>query len=266
MKRNFILILVILAAVSSAGLGLTSIFALKEKEAPPSKSLTVIAGAPEGMTSFPAHDDINRIVMRNKLEDQAWYLVKKEGKYEEAIAKFKEALNPQYINNEAEKSHPLGGIMKVHKMQGKYEEALKDLQWFLKANPKKELYWDWKRELEALIDYQKTGNPEPVRRHIEYLKNKWPELTKTKGEEWRKAMVDGQCGTTIIRLYDTIGDYENGITYLNEFLEALKKEKGNHQKAINEYTAIRQAFEQDRAQGKRGTPTELIIESDNLTF
>lgn len=216
-------------------------------------------------------EDIRRIHLQSALEHEG-HLLAEQGKYEEAIQKYQEALKPEYLNDEGDKSGPVYGLMKVHMMQGKYEEALKDLEWYIKRHPRRSPndvppWVENKHELDALIQYQKTGDPKAIYQHIEYLKNKWPELTKTKGEVWRKSVVTDQFSSTIIRLYDTIGDQEGGIRYIDELFADAEAQFGKREiSEDNEYMKLRRAFEKDKKAGKKGTPTKLIIESDNLTF
>ena len=86
--------------------------------------------------------------------------------------------------------------------------------------------------------------------------------------------------SNILRLRDTIGDYDAGIKFVDECINYFKKadiEKSGVYKpgrVDNEFVKIREAFEQDKAEGKKGCvgkkpgevcmgrATKAIIQSD----
>lgn len=215
------------------------------------------------------NENLKRTVLQATLLHEGHELAE-QGLYEEAIAKYKESMKPEYLTKENDKSGGIYGLGEVHKMQGKYEEALKDLEWYMNRNPQKHPgddpgWLDEKLELDALIEYQKTGNAKLIYQHIEHLKK--DSFKQVEDPKLRQNMIYVQKGPKIIRLYDTLGDYESGIRFIDEMIAYAKRQFGHREVSEdNEYMKLRRAFEKDRAKGKHGTPTKLIIESDNLTY
>lgn len=99
---------------------------------------------------------------------------------------------------------------------------------------------------------------------------------------------------TILRLYDTIGDHDAGIKFIDEiltFLRGRKKDRGEAYdlydriktveqatscmkvgpkdnpdwhgcKFLKEYFLVREAFEKDKAESTKGRATKALIQSD----
>lgn len=66
-------------------------------------------------------------------------------------------------------------------------------------------------------------------------------------------------------LYDTIGDYDAGIAFIDEILAYFRTGKAGDPKpgwVDAEYMKVREAFEQDKAQGTKGRATKALIQSD----
>ncbi len=84
---------------------------------------------------------------------------------------------------------------------------------------------------------------------------------------WRRNMIYGQHASTIIRLYDTIGDQAGGIKFIDQMFSDSRALFGKKEvSGDNEFMKLRNAFEEDRNSGKNGTPTKVIIESKHLAF
>jgi len=169
---------------------------------------------------FEKLNGIQKVVVRCGLQREARAL-EIEGKLDEAILKYQDAIQPALVTDEAEKSMALWGIMEIHQMQGKYRLALEEVQWFLRMNPGKPNYWEKKYELEALIEAERLGSTEPVYEYIRSLR-----------ERYRDHLPPGQytfigtwVGRAIIRLYDFLGDYGAGIDFVNLLLSAKNMDR-----------------------------------------
>lgn len=179
-----------------------------------------------------------------------------QGLLDEAILKYEEAMEPEYLNYEYDKASPLGHICSVLKFQHKYEESLKRWQWFIDFNPKGDGWVPQKRELEALLEAQKTGNTTKLYEHIKYLREKHQKWMPPKGYHTSTAGVS----SVIIQLYDHIGDQDAGIAFCDEMIEFCasgKSCRGNDSRKYaysmkNPYFQIKQAFEQDKAESFKG--------------
>jgi tetratricopeptide (TPR) repeat protein len=188
---------------------------------------------------------------RVQLERKGDRLVE-QGLYEDAINKYQEALTPQFIKREEDKCQPLARIRHVHRLQGKYRDALNEMDWFIHQNPKKEEYINDKLELEALCKAQNTHLEQPVFEYIKYLREKYKKLLPPIKYDGNYAPI---ITSKIIYLYDHIGDVEKGIAFCDEILKYMEKKSGQNLHRLgnkNQYFLIRQAFEQDKAEGFKG--------------
>ncbi len=210
-------------------------------------------------------DDLVKIVKRNAIENEARRLFKR-GLYEEAIQKYKDAIAPKVINDESEKSFALWSILEINQRLGKLGLAFQELQWFLQRRPDKDEYLNKKFELLALIEAEKTRSNAAIYKHIQYLKEKYKKELPPKKYWFHTTSIT----STIIRLYDHIGDSDGGIAFVDQIL-AYKKLRP---KARSEYLKVREAFEQDKKEGFKGCldakpgtvcmgrATQALIQSD----
>lgn len=235
---------------------LTAVAVLEAKESmeTPSKSVVFVGGARQsGSTPFPNDERTKKIIKQTGIEREALAL-EKRGLYEEAIAKYEEALDSALLNREVEKATALWGIMRIHQRQGKYELALEELQWFLKANPKKRNYWDKKVALEAFIEAKKIGSYEPIYTAIKVISENNRDVLPPKTYQSYTTGVVGQ----LIQLYDYAGGWDGGIALVDDIL-AYKKLTSS---ARENYLKVRQAFIDDKANSTKGRATQTLIQSD----
>ena len=230
--------------------------------------------------SKPA-DDTWMIFARAKLEDEGLRYMKK-GKYEEALAKFKEENSPELRPPEAAFSGTaILYIQMAYFMLGKYEEALAVLEIAINASPNAESLLRRKKELEAIIEFQKNGSKKPVYDVIQYLKEKY--LSPKAYSGYADSVVPA-----VIRLYDQIQDYDAGVAFADEIrVYGLRKDKKVLKKVESaqeawqksqelkgqssewllykfayEYLRIREAFLEDKKSGTKGRATQVLIQSD----
>ena len=180
----------------------------------------------------------------------------------------------------------------MYQKQGKYQDALEVLKGLREFHPKHEYYLDWEKELNALIESKKLNSFEPVYGFLRYFREKYSESLPPKNYTF--GSIDKV--STILRLYDTIGDYDAGIAYVDEILDwaykkddeeigplkgriktaeeatvcmkldyEVAKERGLDRAAcrwLREYLLVREAFEQDKTQATKGRATKALIQSD----
>ena len=263
----------------------------KSKEAP--ISVAVSGRNQLNPDSFTNDDGTRKILVRNQIQDEAKRL-KEQARYEEAVVKYREALNPSLLNHDYEGAVAHGAIRDIYIMQGKYELASDELRWFVEHNynAKQKPWLDKELEIKVLVKARETKSSQPVYDHIQYLKEKY------KGElppkRYQSTGYSTIVTSDIIRLYDHIADYDAGIAFVDSVVnyfcsknkslrrvttsqEALKKaeERGKHwreYKKIYEYLKVREAFEADKKEGRQscvgktgvciGRATQALIQSD----
>jgi len=230
--------------------GITSVIvSAKEKVEAPSASLIILGGnKQQTLASFSDDARTKKIIRQSEIEHEA-KLLEKQGRYEDAVTKYQEAMHPSLLNSERDKAGAIGGILRIHQKQGKFDLALKELGWF-SAYPN-QLYVDTKPELEALIKARDTDSMKPIYAHISHLKEKHQKFIPPKGHE-------PVFTTNIIRLYDYIGDLDAGIAFVDAVIAYKKLTFSTRE----EYLKIKQAFTEDKAKGSKGRATEALIRSD----
>jgi tetratricopeptide (TPR) repeat protein len=235
-----------------------------------------------GCAEEQVSDPVQKVGMRNVLQSKADRLAKL-GKYDEAIAVYREAIQPQYISEEYQKGMAIGAIVEILKIQGKYQESLKEFEWFLRDRAVPSAV-EKKKMLKSLAVYaQHPLDSNPIREHIQHIRQthraNLPPITYN-----RDALIPS---SDLIFLYDTIGDYDAGITFIDEILKWDSENNPEHKgiqvssteeigeqyifrlrdgvqhhprwrayKWIREFLLIREAFEQDKAEGKQGSYKE----------
>ncbi|HOW87345.1 MAG TPA: hypothetical protein PKV84_01640 [Candidatus Omnitrophota bacterium] len=198
---------------------------------------------------------LNALVWEQGQIELEAYQLAKAGAYDAAIAKYHEALAPRFIYQEDRKCLPLYGIMNVHRLQGKFDQALQEQKWFLKMNPKKEEYKDDYLELKALAEAQRTKSSDPVRAYIQYLRDKYKDMLPP----YKYVAVYVPIITSkIIFCYSWVGDADGGSAFIDGILKYFEQRdlkkygKVRWGKGDNAYYKIKQAFEQDKAEGFKG--------------
>jgi len=209
----------------------------------------MLASAEVSSASFSFDDHTAKIIKRTNLEKIARTL-EERGLYDEALKKYREAMDPILLNYDYEAGVAMGGVERIYQKQGNYELALKELQWHLQRNPKK--YEDNKLELESLIKARNSHTNKPVVEFINHMKRKNEKFLPPKKY---LAGTTETISSDIIRSYDHIGDQDGGIAFVDEILRYWEKKSGQDLHRLgnkNQYFLIRQAFEQDKKEGFKG--------------
>lgn len=234
-----------------------------------------IASAQQSMTSSKIDEHTKKIFEQERLIKEGGNLVE-QGRYDEAIVKYKEAMNPDLLLYDYDINRPILLTADALKFKGQYEEALNQVNRLKECGdvpsnqlPSPSCYA--KLELEALINARDTNSPQPIYDCISYLKEKYKKILPPK-------TCTGWCDTvfsTVVRLYDHIGDYDAGIEFTEKFLKFYKKiGPGNPYQSGNQYFQVKQAFLLDKAEGRHscldakpgdacmGRATKALIQSD----
>lgn len=199
---------------------------------------------------LPNNERTKKIVEQERLLEEGRHLTE-QGYYDEAIIKYHEAMSPELLLHDYDIESPIFLMSKAQKLQGKYEEALRNINEVLKKHPNvQEGNWhEQQLELEALIKARDTKSNQPIYDYIGYLRGKYKNQLPPKS-------CRGMCDTiasTIIRLYDHIADFDGGIAFAESFLKFYKKiGPGNPYQPANPYFQIKQAFEQEKKEGFKG--------------
>ncbi len=232
----------------------TSALSAEETKSASSKSILVVGGSnPEGLTPFPNDEDTQKMFKRKKLEDEATEFIKK-GMYDQALVKIKSAMDSNLQVSGYNSSIPNFLLREVYVLQGKYDEALVDINKMLAGNPNQQTWIDEKLQIESLIKARSANSPEPIYECIQSLRDKYNDSLPPKSYNSFSSIVTN----SIVHLYDHIGDLDGGIAFIDQILVYPKLSK----RARNEYSKIKQAFEEDKNHGTKGRATKALIQSD----
>jgi hypothetical protein len=240
---------------------------------------TIGTSEKKNLTSFSNDEQTKKIIKRHKIEDEGRFLAK-QGLYEEAIAKFKAAMDPSLINYEHEKSTAKWSIEKIYKRQEKFEQALQMVEDKLKSLPPQvandNIFTgnDWlnreRLELIAMIKARDIKNKAPIYEYIGHIRtrSKYAKLIPPKG--YIVSESDSRIDD-LIHLYDYLHDYDSGIAFMDEIIKYHtqhpdKNHRSAHAKDVREYTRVKQAWELDKKTGQHGHLQEVIRTSDVISW
>jgi tetratricopeptide (TPR) repeat protein len=216
-------------------------------------SVVIIFASP-----FPNDEDTRKIFARVQIEKEGARLVR-QGLYGQAIEKYREALQPQYLNYDYDKSIALSEIIKIYQFQRKLDEAKATLDEYRTIALPNDFYKRKKPEIDVMIQMRGTGSVQPIYSHIEYLQREYGKFLPP------KSFHPGIAVTVIsdtIRLYDYLGDYDAGISFIDGILAYARL----NDKMREEYLKVKQAFLKDKAEGAKGRATQALIKSDILPW
>lgn len=228
-----------------------SIFAIAERE----KQGSAI--------SVPIAERTPKLVKRTKLEHAGYYLAKR-GLYDQALEKYKQAMDPSLIVYKGDAAYALCGIGDIFKYQGKLNDALELTEkYILPRNPEKEEYIERRLELIAMIEARDNNSKKPVYDYINYLKVKYKKFLPPEGY----AVPYSSKIDDIIYLYDYLHDYDSGIEFLNVIIKYHTEHKNpNHRSAnkryVQDYERVKRAWQLDKETGKHGHLQDVIRTSD----
>ncbi len=238
-------------------------------------------------------DGMQLVFRQNALEKEGKYL-EKAMNYEDAERKYLQAIDMGKTQTpRPDYGRPTMFYARVLQKEGRYSEALETFLEFSKQQDINDHFEDRIRELESLLEYQSSGTAEPVYQYLKTLREKYKHKLPPNG------LWSGSEITTIIRLYDTIGDHDAGIAFIDEILawayenepaleplrdhriktageavECASKDKPVEERDPNwrgcswlaEYLLVREAFEKDKVEGTKGRATQALIQSDHFPW
>ena len=231
-------------------------------------------------------DDLELIAKKNSIEKEGRRL-EKQGSFNEALQKYREAMALDKEIYGAVEGRPMAFVSEVLQKKGDLQESLVYLNQLSAFHPKHDRYDDREREIEVLLEFSKTGDRSFVDNYISWFQNKY--ALRLPPNTYLSASLTPI--STILRLYDTIGDYDAGIAYIDEILEYGYSQNKNYvrvkssQEALQrgyktaaEYLKVREAFEREKVNGGPtcgewgskdefgrycvGDATQALIESD----
>lgn len=219
----------------------------------------------------------------------------KAGDFERALEKFDEALSPKYIKSDFDKTQATSSKVDLYVLEGQFQKALEEHSWIFERTPNHQYSIAKRKEILALIEWEKTKDDKVIHDYVSFLKEHFREQIPPEGH---KGYVNTII-STILRLYDTIGDHDAGIAYIDMILEwtfqdddefkHLRSKITNAAEAtecagldifpvtkrhpdwrackwLREYLLVREAFEQDKAEGTKGRATKALIQSDHFPW
>lgn len=219
--------------------------------------------------SFPNDDRMRKIVEQQELIEQGNRLVEQE-QYDEAILKYKNAMNPELLLHDYDIGPPIYSMSKALKFQGKYEEALSLLDEELKKAPNiKDGSWhEAKREIEALIRARDSHSSKPIYEYIQFLRTKYKQDLPPNASGYSDVIA-----AKIILLYDQVGDMERGANFVKEFLKScvdgitcLGDDRNLAYTPRYSYYPIYQAFLEDIKENSHGRATKALMQSDRFSW
>lgn len=228
---------------------------------------TVSSEKQENLTPFPNNERMRKIIKRNELQHEG-YMLAKYGKYEEALEKYKLAMDVSLLNEDNDKAYSLWPMINIYEKQGKFDDALQlHEKYLLPINPNKDTYIDKRLELVALIKARDTKNNKPIYDFVDYIKTKYGDYIPPKGY----AITYESKINDLIHLYDYLHDYDSGIAFMDEIIDYHtkhpdKNHRSAHAKDVAEYTRVKQAWELDKQTGQHGHLQEVIKTSDVISW
>lgn len=250
--------------------------------------LTLVLNSAHAFADADNHNAVMKLIGIQHQHEQQGKLYVERGEYEKAIEQFDKAIELDIKINGGDRGRPMAFKIKALAYQGNYKTALDLMNYLIVAHPTHEHYKDWKEELEILSIQNLTERDKKIYEYISRLKAKYAERLPPKGY-WAYMEIP-----TILRLYDTIGDHDAGIKFIDEILnwtydtdkdfKHLKNKINNSKQAevcmelhkpvrernpdslackwLREFLLVREAFEKDKAEGTQGRATKALTQSD----
>jgi tetratricopeptide (TPR) repeat protein len=221
--------------------------------------LTLILNSTSIFADANDYNSVMKLISIQHQYEQQGKLHVEQGKYEEAIENFDKAIELDVKINGGDRGRPMAFKIKALSYKGNYQAALTLMNYLISAHPKHEHYKDWKEELEMLSIQNLEERNKKIYGYIDRLKEKYSERLPPRGY-WAYLEIPA-----ILRLYDTIGDNDAGIKFIDEILAYFRTGKAGDPKPGKvdaEYMKIREAFEKDKSEGTKGRATKALIQSD----
>jgi len=233
----------------------------------------------QGIVQF---SDSSKLRGSRQLELEGKRLLR-QGLYVEAEKILKEADDPRFwLYENAPNGVARFWLRAAYFAQSKYQDALAVIDSNLSVVPDLKGTLNEKKIYEAMIDYQNTGRPDSVYHEIDSFK-------LSNADQLPPIRYDPIASiglvSTILRLYNTIGDHDAGIRFIDEILTWTYAQEPSHfskikqvktaneamalgrwdvpsgkgrdpnwreYKFVWQYLTVREAFEQDKRDGFKG--------------
>ncbi|MDD5216942.1 MAG: hypothetical protein PHN49_08325 [Candidatus Omnitrophica bacterium] len=195
-------------------------------------------------SSFEGRNRMRQIVAQEQVLKDGDRLVD-QGRYLQALKKYEESLNSKFILKDEDKRGPIVRKIRLYRVTSNFKDGLNEMRY---APRTLSLDSELSVELEALQEWNVTNAKQPVLEYIDHLKHKYQESLPPKDYDTFSSIAIGQ----ILRLYDTIGDYDAGIAFIDEILAYFRTGKAGDPKPGRvdaEYMKVREAFEAEKRNG-----------------
>jgi len=141
--------------------------------------------------------------------------------FNQAIVESKKALGNEYLTTNEDKGLPLMTLMSSHSYLGEYGTAVEFANEFIQNKPNNEWGVEQKKKIEALLEFQKTGNKQLIYDWIASQKKKyahWLPPTNPKKTVWDSFLM-----VEFVALYDLLGDYDLALAEIAPFLKLYRE-------------------------------------------
>lgn len=207
-------------------------------------------GTPE---SRAKDEQYRKMFLRQTFIDKG-VLLERELNLSEAIQLYEKATATNNLTTEQDKTFALIYVAHANVFLENYTAAFATWSEYMRIKPNNDLAIDQKRKVEALIEWQKTGDKQPIYDWIKWMKQKHAQWLPPKDIAFHSTGVM----INFIELYDLVGDYDSAIDYIQPFLKRHEAVRNNDYK-INEHRALIQALQES----KQGMP-KICIEDGKV--
>jgi len=165
-----------------------------------------------------------KMFAQNSVMNDAWDFQRRL-ELSKAIETAKQAQGADYITDEEDRSGPLFFELITAVYKGDYELALKAANELHRiaiiAVPHADGWLEQKKKIEALLEFQKTGNKQLIYDWIASQKKKyahWLPPTNPKKTVWDSFLM-----VEFVALYDLLGDYDLALAEIAPFLKLYRE-------------------------------------------
>lgn len=228
----------------------------------------VLSKSDELMTKYLEIEESYKQLRKDKELVQRGDALTKEGRFEAALPFYKGALRSEYVFTDEERMEAKRRIVKNLLLSGRYEEALNEYMWMANRTSNKSRSNLKIQQIEALINYKKTGNPLKIYQYLEQAE------TDIHFKDFYNAEA--------LFLYGVVGDSEKGIALVDDMIGPLKSvpelsqvkssvdaemlikmNRGNRRsleakEKLTKYYLLREAFVKSRTENRTGEITKLV--------
>lgn len=159
----------------------------------------------------------------------------KSGEYEQAVAAYKSAINPNFIKYKWEQSTAKGNLLDLYQLLGEYDKGLEILNWYKNAqlnNQVESRFYNYRYpELIARKKYDETGDVEYIYKYLKWLKEVYGQFLPPAG-------FDPVFLSRAYLMMDYVGGYDEGVVFVNETIRWLENNNDDIGAMVNPPTTV----------------------------